>query len=262
MFNGKRAFLFDVHGVFITRLLDDPEVLGGHEVLRRLKSGGRKVALVASGSNWSTAEYTRRMRELGYDLSEDEVWPAARVAALYLRDVLGKSACFVLGEPGLREELQRHGHEVVDDWRRAEAVVVGHDRQLTFDKLTAAIRAVNRGAFFVAVNKVRWYYMPDEGPILSPGAIVAAIEYQTKREAVVVGKPSLIHFIYVLNSLGVTPRDAVMVGDDIEADILPAKSLGISTVWITGVKRWDSQEAPPRAVDLALPRVDDLVKYL
>ena len=257
-----KLFAFDVHGVFITKILDDPEILGGQALVKELKRRGYRVAVIASGSNWSTREYAERLRRLGFDFSDDEVWPAARVAAMHLKNMFGKARCFVLGERGLAEELEQWGHEVVDDWRTAEAVVVGMDRQLTYDKLTAAIRAVHRGAYFLAVNKVRWYYMPGEGPILSPGAVVAAIEDQTRREAVVVGKPSVVHYYAVLSHFGVRPDEAAMVGDDVEADLTPAKTVGMKTVWVTGVDRTDKQEAPPGAVDLQIRHVDELLKYV
>mgnify|MGYP000118255199 FL=1 len=257
-----QLYAFDVHGVFITRILDDPEVLGGHEVVARLKRSGKKVAAIGSGSNWSTREYAERLRALGFDFVIDEVWPASRVASIHLSRVFGKAHVVLLGEEGLQEELEEGGHVIVEDWREADAVVVGHDRKITFDKLTVAIRAVNAGAYFLAVNKVRWYYMPDQGPILSPGAIVAAIEYQTRREAVVVGKPSPIHYIEVLNHFGVRPSEAVMVGDDVEADMTPAKSLGMKTVLIDFKKRWDSQHYPRGLVDLVISHIDEFLKFI
>ncbi len=255
-------FAFDVHGVFITRILDDPEVLGGYRLLRRLRELGKKVAVIASGSNWSTREYTWRLNKLGFDFDMDEVWPAARIAALHLANIFGSARCLVLGEEGLRVELERHGHRVVRDWKEADAVVVGHDRAITFEGFTNAIRAVNSGAYFLAVNKVRWYYMPGEGPILSPGAIVAAVEFQTRREAVVVGKPSPIHFTTVLNHNNVKPEKAVMVGDDVEADMFPARSLGMRTILVTGVDRGDTQTYPRKLVDLEVTHVDDIVALL
>lgn len=257
-----RLFAFDVHGVFITRILDDPEILGGQKLVDELKRRGYNVAVIASGSNWSTKEYAARLRSLGFNFDDDEVWPASRVAALHLSRLFGKARCLVLGEPGLVDELTGWGHEVVDDWRIAEAVVVGLDRQLTYKKLTDAIRAVHKGAYFLAVNKVRWYYMPGEGPIASPGAIVAAIEYQTRREAVVVGKPSVVHYYTVLSHFGIKPEEAVMVGDDVEADLIPAKTVGMKTVLVSSVDRTDKQEAPPKAVDIAISHVDELLKYV
>lgn len=257
-------FLFDIHGVFITNELDrNPRVLGGHKVLEVLRSRGHRVAVVGSMSQQSTEATRRLLAELGFRFERDEVWPASRVAAEHLRDVFGKARCLVVGERGLVEELEAHGHVAVDDWREADAVVVGNDRNLSYEKLTKALRAINNDAYFLAVNKVRWYYLPEEGPLLSPGAVVAALEYQTGRQAVAVGKPSLVHYVKVLNHFGVRPREAVMVGDDIEADILPAKTLGMKTVLVDAVRRWDRRPPLPKnMIDLEVKSVDDLLEHL
>ncbi|MEM2036719.1 MAG: HAD hydrolase-like protein, partial [Candidatus Caldarchaeum sp.] len=95
---------------------------------------------------------------------------------------------------------------------------------------------------------------------LSPGAIVQCLEYQTGREAVVVGKPSLIHYQTVLNQLKIKPDEAVMVGDSYEADIAPAHSLGITTVLVSSVQRWE-RNANGEA-DLTVRNVDDLIEHI
>jgi ribonucleotide monophosphatase NagD (HAD superfamily) len=128
--------------------------------------------------------------------------------------------------------------------------------------MTDALRALNNDAYFIAVNKVRWYYSPTQGPILSPGAIVAALEYQTGREAVVAGKPSLIHFTTVLSHFGVDPEDAVMIGDTVESDLVPAKSLGMTTVLVNQLDRRDRVRQRTDVVDLTIGDVDELVRYL
>lgn len=45
-------------------------------------------------------------------------------------------------------------------------------------------------------------------------------------------KPDLRAFLVVLKDLGVSPDETLMVGDDLERDILPAGELGIKTVLI------------------------------
>jgi HAD superfamily hydrolase (TIGR01509 family) len=49
-------------------------------------------------------------------------------------------------------------------------------------------------------------------------------------------KPSLDLFHWGLKEAGITPCQAVMVGDRIDNDIAPAKRLGMSTVWV-GIPR-------------------------
>jgi putative hydrolase of the HAD superfamily len=45
------------------------------------------------------------------------------------------------------------------------------------------------------------------------------------------GKPDREVFDHVLDTLGIEPRDAWMVGDNLEMDIAPARELGMHTVW-------------------------------
>ncbi len=253
-------FMFDLDGVFVTGALEHKtRVLGGYRLLRRLREMGKKVAVIGSGSNWSTPEYWHMLRSLGFPFELDQLWPSPRVAAMYLLDEVGRARCLVLGEEGLRVELERHGHRVVRDWREADAVVVGHTRFMSFRAFSNAVRAVNAGALFVAANKVRWYYTED-GPVLSPGAIVAAVEFQTRREAVVVGKPSPIHFTTVLNHNNVKPEKAVMVGDTVESDLKPCKAMGCATVLVTSVERRERQGLD--GVDHVVGRVDEVVGLL
>jgi len=257
----KELFMFDVDGVFVTGILEwKGEVLGGYRLLRKLR-GRSKIALVGSGSNWSTREYLFMMRSLGFDVKEDEVWVAPRIAAMHLKETLGKANCLVIGEGSLGWELRRFGHRVVNESRYADAVVVGHDRFLNHGKLSKAARALESGAYFLAVNKVKWYYTR-EGPMLSPGSIVRILEYQTGREAIVVGKPSLVHFITVLNHFSVKARDTVMIGDTVDTDLVPAKALGMTTVLVSSVERWERARSLGRVVDIRVRNIDDLIEYV
>jgi ribonucleotide monophosphatase NagD (HAD superfamily) len=51
-------------------------------------------------------------------------------------------------------------------------------------------------------------------------------------EATVVGKPAPAFFGAALDHLGATADQAVMVGDDIESDVLGAQALGITGVLV------------------------------
>ena len=69
-----------------------------------------------------------------------------------------------------------------------------------------------------------------------------------------VAKPDLRIFTTALARAGCTPEQAVMIGDRIDNDIVPAKQMGMKTVWIKqGVgKYWNIQgdgETPEYEVD-------------
>jgi putative hydrolase of the HAD superfamily len=54
-------------------------------------------------------------------------------------------------------------------------------------------------------------------------------------------KPDPRIYHHVLEKLGVQPDEAVMVGDNVEADMKGAESVGVTPVWIenTGPERWE-----------------------
>src|SRR5207248_2954745 len=95
------------------------------------------------------------------------------------------------GNPGLRAEVLDRGLRVTDD-DDAEYVIVGNHRGITYDGLTLAMRALMRGARFIAINADRTYVGPDGGLVPGCGVFVAALQRATGREPdVVVGKPSV-----------------------------------------------------------------------
>ena len=48
------------------------------------------------------------------------------------------------------------------------------------------------------------------------------------------GKPDQIIFERALRDLGVAARDCIFVGDSYERDMLPARRMGMKTIWVKG----------------------------
>lgn len=69
-------------------------------------------------------------------------------------------------------------------------------------------------------------------------------------------KPDPAIFLHAAASLGVQPRDALMVGDSFDRDIRPAKSVGMSTAWLAGPG--DVECPDPASCDLRLRTLDEL----
>jgi ribonucleotide monophosphatase NagD (HAD superfamily) len=76
------------------------------------------------------------------------------------------------------------------------------------------------------------YWRTDAGLQLDTGAFLLGLERAAGVEAEVVGKPSGAFFAAALARLGVGAAQAVMVGDDIEADVLAAQREGIAGVLV------------------------------
>ena len=98
------------------------------------------------------------------------------------------------------------------------------------------------------------------------GAFIAGLEQAAGVSATVVGKPSAAFFETVRGELGASPTEALMIGDDIDADVLGAQSAGIRGVLVrTGKFREDeltrARGRPDHVVD-SLADVPLLVETL
>ena len=100
-----------------------------------------------------------------------------------------------------------------------------------YENLNRAFAELREGARLVCLHKNRWW-QTSRGALLDAGAFVAGLEYAAETEAEVVGKPTAAYFQSALAELQASPGEAVMVGDDIEADIGGAKGLGMRGVLV------------------------------
>jgi HAD superfamily hydrolase (TIGR01450 family) len=146
----------------------------------------------------------------------------------------GTRDAFVVGEQGLVEALNARGISVLDgEPDRAEAVVVGWDREATYATLRTASLLVERGATLVATNADASFPGPD-GRWPGAGALLAAIETTTGVRAEVVGKPNAPLLRAALERAG--GGKPLLIGDRLDTDITGAVRLGWDSLLVlTGV---------------------------
>jgi len=75
-------------------------------------------------------------------------------------------------------------------------------------------------------------------------------------------KPHARAFEIALAQWSISPEDAVMVGDSLEADIFGAKSLGMQTIWITQRAQFTPDEKQRIQPDLSLSDLNGLFPSL
>jgi HAD superfamily hydrolase (TIGR01458 family) len=127
--------------------------------------------------------------------------------------------------------------------------------------LNHAFRLMMDGAELIALQHNR-YWRRSDGMALDVGAYAAALEYATRSEAVVVGKPSQEFFAAALAEMEL--EQAVMVGDDVEADVGGAMAAGLAGVLVrTGKFRQDAlPEVTPTAVADSIADVPELLQRI
>jgi 4-nitrophenyl phosphatase len=196
-----------------------------------LRKKEKKLFVLTNNSTDSVETIHSRLEEFEVLLRRDEILTSGLLAAEYLRQRHGKVSYFLVGEEGLESEMEKHGHSRVLG-EKADFVVVGLDRGITYDKLDHAARLVRGGAGLVATHVSR-LYMYKTGPAIATGPLVKAIEYASKKRATVIGKPSPLMFTIALRRAGCAKKDAVMIGDQVDTDIEGASRAGIDYVLVT-----------------------------
>jgi 4-nitrophenyl phosphatase len=269
--------IFDMDGVLYRGSIVMPHA---KETLQRLRHAGWQVFFATNNSTSTRAEYVRRLDRLGLGGDVDHIVTSGYATAHYLERLDPKPRdVFVLGADGLRQEIRATGISVRDAStvpgieppeeaaadgvdpgamrsylvsvelpQPADTVVVGLDLHVNYAKLAEAQRCVLAGARFVCSNRDRAY--PVEGRLLpGAGTIVAALEVATGRTAICIGKPEPFLFEEALRRAG--ERDAVVIGDSTDYDIVAAHRVGARGVLIlTGL---EEEGAVERARGEAVP---------
>ena len=263
MLGDIKAILLDVQGTLTTRDETGRNILiGGKRLIEHAKGKGIKILILTNATKRNEA-ILNDLRGVGLPLDEDEILSAGQATGLYLRERFGSSRVWVLGEDSLGEELAKYGHVVIGDVDQTpDFVVVGLDRQLTFEKLNRALTYLRTGAELVGCHASK--RIPEKNrEIISVGPIVKALEYASDKQATIIGKPSRIMYEMALKKLSVKPAETVMVSDELHNDLAPAKQLGMKIVLtLTGVtKREDVDKLEPKP-DMIVENVDDLAQFL
>lgn len=259
MFRDLKAVVMDLEGV----LYAGEEVLpGARELLGALEARGLPHRFVTNISRHTSADVRAHMAILGIDPGPGKIVGVLDWAGEFLRRRCGTGRVLVLGTETLQAAIRAAGFELVPPWaeHRAEIVVVGLDEGLTHFSLSAAARAVARGAPFFALNPdVR---APREGGSfeLGGGAVALAVQAAAGKPPVVIGKPGPFLFEQALAELGVEPSEAVMIGDNLRTDVAGARAVGMASVWIN---RWGALPGDPDVKpDLEVRRADEIVPHL
>lgn len=217
---------------------------GCADALSKLRAAGKRVAFVTNDARRSPEEYVRKLWSLGLRASLEEVVTVGAAIQYVLAERRPGTLTFVIGSPAIFRHVGDAGARILNGTDRAASaevvVVAGHD-EFDFRELRVATQAVLGGAEMLAAGRDRTFPAAD-GPWPGTGAIVAALEYATERQARVLGKPDRMIFETALDRLG--PGRALMVGDRLDSDLAGAAAAGLDgAIVLTGVTSRAQAEA-------------------
>jgi len=253
-----RALIVDIDGTLFRGAVPLP---GLSRLFAFLQSRRISFVVVSNNATKTATDYQRRLAEQGVHVPEDRILTAgAATAGLLQRELEAGASLYVIGEPALREVLHQAGFCLVEDASQpAEAVVVGGDSTLTYEKLKHAALLLQGGARLVGTNP-DLLCPTDEGLVPEAGVTLAALQAATGIAATVIGKPERPLFEEALQRLGSHQIETAILGDRLETDIRGGQLAGLWTVLVTsGVDDENSIHEKGIAPDLVVKDLDMLV---
>jgi HAD superfamily hydrolase (TIGR01450 family) len=222
---------------------DDP-VAGARAGLETLAASGLPLVFVTNNTSVRRQEFRERMADVGLPTDLGPIVTAGWATAQFLADYHPDDTVFVMGGEALRQDIVDAGLTVVTDGT-ADVVVAAHDEDVTYDRLTKTLRAFRHDTTLVAPNRDR-VYPSEDGPVPGAGASVGAVEGMTGQDALVVGKPETRLADIATDAVDATTSDCLIVGDNIDTDILMGERAGMtSALVLTGVSSRSAAEAAP-----------------
>lgn len=225
MLGAIRGVICDMDGVLWR---GDTPLPGLHEFFALLRDRNIHYVLVTNNSSKTQAQYVAKLAKLGIVTGVEHVLNSALAAADYLASqATPRATVYPIGGPGVREALRAKGFRL-SDGDHADYVVVGWDRDLTWEKLATAALLIRGGAGFIATNPDRTFPMED-GLVPGNGAQVGALEIATDVVPVMVGKPAPPLYEQAVAQMAVAPEATLVIGDRLDTDILGGLRLGMPT---------------------------------
>lgn len=259
-----RHVALDMDGTIYTDQTPFDATLPFLDLLGRLGLGH---TFLTNNPTKSVAEYLAQLDRMGIAATAEHLYTSTHATIDFLKKNYPQlRRLFVLGTPGLGDELTAAGFELTPDDPAAvpDAVLVSFDRTLIYPRLCRAAWWLKQGKPFFATNPD--YVCPTNEPtvLVDCGSITAALEKATGRAPQrVFGKPDPAMLQGILRRHALAPENLAMVGDRLYTDMEMARRAGVLGVLVlTGeTTAAEAQKASP-APDLIVPTLAELGELL
>ncbi|MHA2280988.1 MAG: HAD-IIA family hydrolase [Promethearchaeota archaeon] len=231
-----RLAIFDLDGVVYR---GNKLILDVDKIIDELKSHSIKVVYNSNNSTITRQTYVERLKKFNIPSKVSDFYTSASIASVEITKLKKNANIFVIGETGLREELRLAGHRILTNpsIEDIDFVVVGLDREFTYDKLSIAQRCILEGkAQFYATNAdstlpVARGFKPGAGSMVN-----ALVSCTGKNPIRIFGKPGPFGIELILRDTQIPPEQACIFGDRLNTDMLAGNRAGVMSIAVlTGV---------------------------
>ena len=248
-----KGLIIDLDGTLYT---GEIEVPGAGAFVQTCAQRDVRCLFVTNRANRMPETVAAHLRKCGIPCEADDVLTSSQATAISLRP----GRAYVIGEEGLINPLLAAGFTLAD--RSVDYVIVGLDRDFTYEKMRTACRCIREGGRFVATNPDRALHL-ETGLSPGTGALVAAVQTGSGAAPLIIGKPERKIMDMALEKMGLSANDVWAVGDNLETDIPAGAAAGMSTVlMLTGVSTVEDIRTAAVRPDYVIRDYAELAKRL
>ena len=256
----KKLFLFDLDG---TLYLGDRLFDGVCELLSLIRARGGQYRFLTNNSSRSVGAYVQKLTRLGVAAEESDFLTSVDALTYYLREHGGEDKrYYVCGTESMKSQLRAAGLSLAATRDDANALLMGFDTELTFQKLEDACILLGQNVPYIATNP-DWVCPTSYGFVPDCGSVCEMLYRATSRRPIVIGKPEPLMPQLAMLEASVSAQETLLVGDRIYTDIASGANAGIDTLLVLSgeTKEEDLPTADPQPT-FVLPDVAALLNIL
>ncbi|MBB6453442.1 4-nitrophenyl phosphatase [Salirhabdus euzebyi] len=225
-----KGYLIDLDG---TMYLGPEPIPYAKEFIEALKEQDIPHLFVTNNSSKRPDQIVNHLLNMNIPATEKQIFTTSMATASYIVGQHSKAKVYAIGEVGLIDALSDVNIELVDE--KADYVVIGIDRDITYEKLAKGCLNIRSGATFLSTNGD--IAIPTErGFLPGNGSLTSVLEVSTGEKPLYIGKPEPIIMELALQELGLKKEEALMVGDNYKTDIMAGIGAGMDTLLVhTGI---------------------------
>ncbi|WP_042353886.1 TIGR01457 family HAD-type hydrolase [Bacillus rubiinfantis] len=224
------GYLIDLDG---TMYRGSERIEAASDFVKKLKQKGIPYLFVTNNSSRTPEQVADKLNKFDIPARPELVFTTSQATANYIYERKQDASVYVIGEEGIQTAIDLKGFR--HEGEHADFVVIGIDRDISYEKLAIACLAVRNGAVFISTNGD--IAIPTERGLLpGNGSLTSVVTVSTQTKPIFIGKPEAIIMEQALKVLGTKKEETIMVGDYYDTDILAGMNAGMDTLLVhTGV---------------------------
>ncbi|MCD5325160.1 MULTISPECIES: TIGR01457 family HAD-type hydrolase [Pontibacillus] len=252
-----KGYLIDLDG---TMYRGTERVEAASDFVKALREKGIPHLFVTNNSSRRPDQVADKLNTFDIPAEAEQIYTTSMATASYIRAEKPDAKVYAMGEVGLMHALENEGLTIADE--DCDYVVMGMDRELSYEKFAKACLNVRAGATFLSTNGD--IAIPTErGMLPGNGSITSVVTVSTGVEPTFIGKPESIIMEQAMQAINLKREETLMVGDNYHTDILAGINAGMDTLHVqTGVTTKEQLSQYDQQPTYTIQTLDEWIPHL